>query len=95
LTYAALFTLSNVETSHHKSRAGPEMALPSISQISNLNQILSPEDNQQAAELSTALVAINSHGCYYLSCQMAGFYNSCFTFRDPTLIILGIMWKID
>ena len=35
------------------------MALPSISQISKLNQILRTEDNQQAAELSTVLLPTN------------------------------------
>jgi hypothetical protein len=54
--------LSNVEISHHKNKAGPEMVLPSISQISNLNQILRPEDNQQSAELSTALIIITTPG---------------------------------
>jgi hypothetical protein len=40
------------------------MALPSISQISNLNRILRTEDNQQAAELSTALPTnITFPGC--------------------------------
>jgi hypothetical protein len=40
------------------------MALPLISKISKLNQILRTEDNQQAAELSTALPTnITFPGC--------------------------------